>query len=215
MRAGLGKPIVLLTRNEEDVPFDLRALRYIYYDQNNPFWGTDLRSELTRLIRLILDNPTLAAHLGGVLVETKLPEAPPQPLPRSQAESPDYDISGTWNTSWLSIRTEREHKATLVIPVGHGNDFTASMVVMFNRRGEQTIVQETLTGSVRDTALSLTGVNYTYVQQGGSSSYSLDSFDLRLSDDCKSLVGKALLRHGVREVTFIKQQSPKTQSGTV
>jgi len=29
----IGKPIVLLTRNEEDVPFDLRALRYIYYDQ--------------------------------------------------------------------------------------------------------------------------------------------------------------------------------------
>ena len=38
----IGKPIVLLARSEEDVPFDLRALRYIYYDPNNPLWGTDL-----------------------------------------------------------------------------------------------------------------------------------------------------------------------------
>jgi hypothetical protein len=61
----IGKPIVLLTRNEEDVPFDLRALRYLYYDPNNPFWGPDLRAELTRLVKLALGNPTLAAHLGG------------------------------------------------------------------------------------------------------------------------------------------------------
>ena len=35
----IGKPIILLTRSEEDVPFDLRALRYVYYDPNDPFWG--------------------------------------------------------------------------------------------------------------------------------------------------------------------------------
>jgi hypothetical protein len=204
----IGKPIILLTRNEEDVPFDLRALRYLYYDPNNPFWGADLRVELTRLVRMVLDNPTLATHLGGIQVETELPEAPTHPLTPSQPEPSKYDFSGTWNTSWLSIRAEREHKATLVIPSGHGNPFTASMVVTYTRHEQQTIVHETLTGSIREAVLSLTGVNYTYIQQGSSSSYSLDSFELHFSNDRKSLVGRALLRHGVREVIFARQQSP-------
>jgi hypothetical protein len=82
------------------------------------------------------------------------------------------------------------------------------MVVTFTRREQQTIVHETLTGSIRETVLSLTGVNYTYIQQGGSSSYSLDSFELHFSDDRKSLIGRALLRHGIREVVFVRQQSP-------
>jgi len=35
----IGKPVIILTRNAEDVPFDLKDLRYLYYDTNNPFWG--------------------------------------------------------------------------------------------------------------------------------------------------------------------------------
>jgi hypothetical protein len=202
----IGKPIVLLTRNEEDVPFDLRSLRYIYYNEANPYWGADLHSDLLRMLRMVLDSPTLPLHLGGIHVETNLPEAPTEPLPRFQTDR--CDLSGAWTTSWLSIRNERLHEATLVIPSGHGSDFTASMVVTFNRREQQTIVQETLTGSIRERAVNLTGVSYSYVKQESSSGYSLDRFDLRASDDCKSLVGKVLLRHGEREIRFVKQQTP-------
>src|SRR5215212_9109931 len=60
MAHAIGKPIVLLTRDQEDVPFDLRALRYCYYDPNNPFWGEDLRAELTKILRKVLDTPSLA-----------------------------------------------------------------------------------------------------------------------------------------------------------
>ena len=35
----LGKPVIIITRNEEDVPFDLKALRYVYYNTEDPFWG--------------------------------------------------------------------------------------------------------------------------------------------------------------------------------
>jgi len=82
------------------------------------------------------------------------------------------------------------------------------MVVTFNSHEQQTIVQETLAGSVREKVVNLTGVSYSYVKQGGSSSYSLERFDLRISDDNKSLVGKALLRHGERELKFVRQQTP-------
>lgn len=204
----IGKPIVLLTRNEEDVPFDLRALRYVYYDPNNPFWGSDLRLELTRVIKLVLANPTLAAHLGGVEVETTLPAAPTQPVLSKTTLVGLLDFSGVWYTTWLSIQREREHKASLVIPADHGPSFTASMTVTYERESQQTIVQETLTGSFRDSTLFLTGVNYTYVEQGSSSSYSLDSFELKPGKDRNTLVGKAVLRHGVRDVSFTRIQGP-------
>jgi hypothetical protein len=198
----IGKPIVLLTRNQEDVPFDLRALRYIYYDPNNPFWGEDLRSELTKVVRKVLETPSLAAHLGGVTVHATLPEAPKHPLSRTREEITHQDFSGVWNTSWLSIKREREHKATLVIPPEHGRNFMANMTISYIREEQLTVVQETLTGTAEGARLSLTGVNFTYVEQGSSRSYSLDSFELQLSDDGKTLAGEAIMKHGTRAVVF-------------
>jgi hypothetical protein len=144
----IGKPILLLTRNVEDVPVDLRSLRYICYKEANPYWGEDLRSDLTRMLRVVIDNPPSPTHLDNIRVETTLPEAPTQPL--GQPEKSRCDLSGAWSTSWLSVQKERLHQATLVIPTGHHNDFTASMVVTFSRDEKQTIVQETLTGTIRE-----------------------------------------------------------------
>lgn len=50
----LGKPVITITRNEQDVPFDLKALRYLYYDTNNPSWGESLKKDLTQMISSIL-----------------------------------------------------------------------------------------------------------------------------------------------------------------
>ena len=38
----LEKPVVLVTSNTDDVPFDLRHIRVILYDQTDPFWGQKL-----------------------------------------------------------------------------------------------------------------------------------------------------------------------------
>ena len=204
----IGKPIILMTRNEADVPFDLRALRYLYYDPNNPFWGNDLRLELTRLIKLSLANPSLAGHLGGVEVETTLPAAPTERVLSKTTQVSLADFGGVWQTKWLSIKREREHRAILVIPTDHGSSFTASMTVTYERESLQTVVQETLIGSFRNGTLFLTGVNYTYLDQGGSGAYSLDSFVLKPAKDEKTLIGKVVLHHGVRDVSFTRIQTP-------
>jgi hypothetical protein len=202
----IGKPIVFLTRNEDDVPFDLRALRYIFYDTNNPFWGDDLRTELSRLVISLLENPTMGKHLEGVIDETTLPAAPRQPIaPASEIVAP-VDLSGVWYATWLSIKREREHQATMVIPTGHRAIFTASMTVTYERSGKQSIVQETLSATFRDDSLTLRGVNYTYIEQGASRGYVLDNFDLKTADGGTTLVGKVTLRHGVRDVTFTRRQ---------
>src|SRR5579863_4149505 len=38
----LKKPVVLVCSNEQDVPFDLKHIRVIYYDTLDPFWGAKL-----------------------------------------------------------------------------------------------------------------------------------------------------------------------------
>jgi hypothetical protein len=50
----LGKPTIIITRNEKDVPFDLKALRYLYYDINNPAWGDNLKNNLKEMILAVL-----------------------------------------------------------------------------------------------------------------------------------------------------------------
>jgi hypothetical protein len=38
----LDKPVVLISSNEDDVPFDLKHIRVIYYNVSDPFWGQKL-----------------------------------------------------------------------------------------------------------------------------------------------------------------------------
>ena len=51
------KPAILLTESMEDVPFDLRALRVLEYDKNDPNWGATLEADLKKAIEETLDTP--------------------------------------------------------------------------------------------------------------------------------------------------------------
>ena len=53
----LEKPVVLVSSNEDDVPFDLRHIRAIFYDRNDPFWGQKLIDKIADNIRSALENP--------------------------------------------------------------------------------------------------------------------------------------------------------------
>jgi hypothetical protein len=53
----LEKPVVLVSSNEEDVPFDLRHIRVILYDQADPFWGQKLIDKIADNIKSALQNP--------------------------------------------------------------------------------------------------------------------------------------------------------------
>lgn len=45
----LQKPVVLVSSNEEDVPFDVQHIRVIYYDVYDPFWGEKLTNKIAEL----------------------------------------------------------------------------------------------------------------------------------------------------------------------
>ena len=53
----LKKPVVLISSEEEDVPFDLRHIRVIYYDKNDPYWGQKLLDKVAENIVSALKNP--------------------------------------------------------------------------------------------------------------------------------------------------------------
>ena len=53
----LDKPVVLVSRNQEDVPFDLQHIRVIYYDVADPFWGQKLIEKVAENIGSALRNP--------------------------------------------------------------------------------------------------------------------------------------------------------------
>lgn len=56
----VGKPVVLLTQDLADVPFDLQSLRVLVYKLEDPTWAEDLRSGITQALREVLDDPAEA-----------------------------------------------------------------------------------------------------------------------------------------------------------
>lgn len=56
----VAKPVILVTASIEDVPFDLRALRVIEYDRNDPQWGEILRAKIKQAIREVVASPLQA-----------------------------------------------------------------------------------------------------------------------------------------------------------
>jgi hypothetical protein len=53
----LEKPVVLVSSNEEDVPFDLRHIRVILYDREDPFWGQKLIDKIADNIKSAVRDP--------------------------------------------------------------------------------------------------------------------------------------------------------------
>jgi len=60
------KPIVLVSSSEDDIPFDLRHMRVLYYDLRDPYWGPNLVDSVAASIAHALRNPEQAmAHPTG------------------------------------------------------------------------------------------------------------------------------------------------------
>lgn len=53
----LNKPVVLISSNESDVPFDLQHIRVVYYDIYDPFWGNKLIDKIAENVLSAINNP--------------------------------------------------------------------------------------------------------------------------------------------------------------
>jgi len=53
----LEKPVVPVSLNEADIPFDLKHIRVIYYDMTDPFWGSKLLDKVAENILSAIEHP--------------------------------------------------------------------------------------------------------------------------------------------------------------
>jgi len=56
----VGKPVIMVTSNNDDIPFDLRGLRVIVYDKDDEDWGIGLQKAIERSITEIRADPIRA-----------------------------------------------------------------------------------------------------------------------------------------------------------
>lgn len=62
----LNKPVVLVSSNESDVPFDLKHIRVIYYDTLDPFWGNKLIDKIAENVLSAIANPEEAIFQSAI-----------------------------------------------------------------------------------------------------------------------------------------------------
>jgi len=80
----IGKPVVLISETLEDVPFDLRALRVLPYDKNDPSWGDALKARIRKAVTETLADPIEA--VPPIYRKTIPSDVPTQPEVRAEID---------------------------------------------------------------------------------------------------------------------------------
>jgi hypothetical protein len=100
----IGKPVILVSSNIEDVPFDLRALRVLIYDKDDESWGASLKQRIVRALMETLED--LASAVPLPFME--------RPSVDRQPEDPvNYEFRRIWE-ELRSIRLAQQQPTTLV-----------------------------------------------------------------------------------------------------
>lgn len=185
----LGKPVIIIARNEGDVPFDLKALRYRYYNTEDPFWGENLKQALKDMIIQLLGETEYGHVFEGIKLEGKIEYTQPEVVP-TKDEMPVYDLTGIWQGTMEMEETKYNCNAHLV---QKGQELSGTLNVSFLQEKEEkeylTVVQEIVVGEVKNYTVNMYAISYSYLQQGLSSGYNLDNFKGEVLDDGEKLSG--------------------------
>jgi hypothetical protein len=199
----IGKPIILLTRNEGDVPFDLQSLRYSSYNVNDPFWGETLRAAIKSMMQSILEQPEIPVYLEGIKAEIEFPQMPDKNslIPKRLAVA--IDVSGSWK---LDMRGDDLAYHGIMFITQHGEELSATLTLTFEEADAKTVIQEVLLGTIQGEKVTLNGIFYEYIVQGNTKGYQLDNFHLLLSPDRHRMAGGFASFGDNGNVTLVKQE---------
>lgn len=188
----LGKPVIILTRNSDDVPFDLKDLRYLFYDINDPFWGDNLKKGLKNLIIKVLESSEIDKYLAGItpIPSSLFPKIKKQ-ITGKKEDVKINNISGTWKGTWEAHGSV--HNILLNINQNQKNLSCVGTINYFDNN-LITVVQQIFEGTINYNKIDIKGVNYTYIERGNSEDYGLDNFNLILEND--KLIGSTYDSHG-------------------
>jgi hypothetical protein len=191
----LGKSVIIITRNEDDVPFDLKALRYIYYETDDPFWGENLKTALVNMLKKLLKEEEFGTVFEGITIEGKI-EYEKRKLPSKEVETkPLYDMSGFWKGTWIA--RNRSYSCDLSLSQ-IGDRLIGSMTVSVIFDNDTTVVQESMVGEIKEDAVDLHGVSYSFIKQGKLEEYYLDILQLKVSSKGKEMSGSTGDQEGIK-----------------
>ncbi len=207
----IGKPVVILTREENDVPFDLKDLRYLYYDTDNPFWGESLQSQLKEVIEKVLQEETLSTYLEGIKPVHKLSFPSPEEPKTGEQSKPSLSVVGVWRASPELDMAHVESYEKILNLSQSGKALNAMEVVTYFIEKTPTVVQQLLTGLINGNSVILNGTSYTFIQRGKEKTYILDNYELELSPDGNEMKGLGIDADGVKaEIVFLRTTDVKS-----
>lgn len=186
----IGKPVVIITKSEDDVPFDLKGLRYVYYNVDDPFWGETLRATITSMLQKVLEEEQFGTVFEDItpIGEIHYPAKKPIPAVKRAISEPVRDVTGIWQGEMEIEEEEFSYNLNLHL-IQQDTKLSGTMVVSYTFKERLTVVQQIMVGEIEADIVIVRGVSYSFLQQGKSPFYVLDSFITKLSTDGTELSG--------------------------
>ena len=128
--------------------------------------------------------------------EIKYQESKILPSGGVAAERSPYDLTGGWQGT-MSIDDDA-YDCTLHL-VQKEDILSGMMTVSYVEDGELTVVQEIMTGQIVGNVVNLYGVSYSYILQGQSPGYELDSFSGKISAKGNAISGTSSRKKSKRQ----------------
>jgi len=184
----LGKSTIIITSNEDDVPFDLKALRYLYYDRNDPFWGENLKQQLILMCKKIIDQEEFRSVFDDISLQgdkSFREEILPKEIP-----NPGFDLTGLWKGCFEFEMDNSIYEWNLHL-VHRDNILKGALVVSYTEGGKLTIIQQAIDGGFDGESVNIHGTSYSFLEKGNSSDYELDSFEGKVDQTGDLIIGNA------------------------
>ncbi|ELS8947889.1 hypothetical protein K6U18_03580 [Vibrio fluvialis] len=138
----LKKPAILIASNIDDVPFDLRPLRVLVYDKNDPDWGTLLKENISNAIKETLASPTEA--IPHTFREYEVPKTPEEVTLSDRLSILENHVSELIVESFSNTYDESPKETDLNFSLGDRvvhPKFGSGTVINFEGTGRQARVQ--------------------------------------------------------------------------
>lgn len=192
MAHALGKPVIIVTGQREDVPFDLRDIRYIVYDKNQPDWGQRLEETLKKTLQKLLTTEGPETLLEDIDVATSFPRLQ-EPVEAEAPSQPQKDLSGTWRI--VETYDGGITNGTLHL-MQNGRELSGQLVLVDQPDGEEEfMVQMGISGVVTGSKVTFAATDY-QILRGYSPGYELDQWYGEILDD-ETIEGNTMDSGGV------------------
>jgi len=201
----LGKPVIIITKNEDDVPFDLKALRYLFYNTDDPFWGVNLKKALVDMLKKLLQEREYGTVFESITPVGEIKYEEKEILPvEKEKEKPSHDLTGLWQGTMEVGNIPYNCNLHLI---QKEDSLSGTMIVSYTLGSELTVVQEVIACEIIGDAVSLYGISYSYLQQGASPTYNLDTFSAKIYSKGNRISGAAEDKQGHKGVFSFKKEA--------